>query len=124
MKSMGKINGAYTLPSEDTVIEAAVKLFEVETGLHIEERTWQYRQIPDRGASAARFALTDGKKTVFSNVLVVARYSTSQDFKLEVQASINGLPSVRRVFYVVEESPTLLRQHLEPSDRLSDPRAS
>lgn len=91
------------IPSEETVREAAKKIFEDEAGLEIDNGSWQYRMMPDRDIAVARFALCDGANTVFRRVLIMVRYSAENTCKIDVQASINRFPPTRREFYVAEE---------------------
>ena len=94
------------IPTEEILVEAAVKIFEFEAGLRMESETWQYRAFPEKGVAAAIFALSNGMSTRFDNVLLVARYSNSNPHMVQVQASVRGLSPTRRNFYVIDNALT------------------
>jgi hypothetical protein len=90
-------------PSEKMMRELAGKLFEADSGLRIEQGTWKYRTIAERGAAGAKFALSDGRGILFGDVAVFASYDRSHSCRIMVKATINGYPPMNREFYVVEE---------------------
>lgn len=93
----------YHVPPEKTMREVAHKLFEVDIGLKIEDGSWKYNPIPLSNSAEVKFTLFNGKMLVFSDVRVIGKYESEDSCKLQIQASINGLPPAVREFYVVEE---------------------
>jgi hypothetical protein len=114
---MGNDYQGRRIPTQEILMEAAVKIFEFEAGLRVESGTWQYRALPEKGVAAAKFALSNGMSTRFDNVLIVARYSDSKPHMIQVQASVRGLSPMRRDFYVIDNA-------LAPASqaRASDPQ--
>lgn len=102
---MGEPSGRGGVPSQNIVREAAFKIFEAESKLHIEPESWQFKSLADKGIAAAKFALASAKGIIFRNVLVLVRYDKSSPYKIHVQASINGLSPMHREFYVAEGFP-------------------
>lgn len=90
------------MPTPEIMREVAEQLFEKEAGLHVMNDSWRYHQLAEKGVAAARFALSDGKKTVFNHVLVAARYEASKPVRLKVLASIHGFSPTSREFFVTE----------------------
>ena len=63
----------------------------------------EYNPIPLGNAAEVKFTLFNGKMTVFSDVRIIGKYESEDFCKIEIQASINGLPPAVREFYVIEE---------------------
>ncbi len=100
---MTSVYPLYHVPPEETMREVAHKLFEEEVGLRIKAESWCYTPILMSNAAEVKFALYNGKMTVFTDVRILGKYESEDSCKIEIQASINGLPPAVREFYVVEE---------------------
>jgi hypothetical protein len=88
------------VPTQEIVREAVSKLFEMEGRLWVDPESWRYTALPENGISEARFALMDGNEAIFRDVLVLAWYDEKSPRKLQVKASIRGLSSTTREFFV------------------------
>jgi hypothetical protein len=97
---MEMVETSIRTPAESIIKEAAEKLFTKGTGLHVDQGSWQYKALPERGIAEARFSLSDGTRIIFANVLILAQYGKISPHKLEVRASIDGFSSMQREFFV------------------------
>lgn len=95
------MEGYVKIPTRETMREVAEQLFENEAGLHVITESWLYHTLPEKGVAAARFALSDGQKTVFNHVIITGRYEASEPSRLKILASIQGFSPTTRVFLEV-----------------------
>lgn len=104
---MTGVNSTYHIPPEEAMREVAKRLFEEETGLKIDVKSWLYNYLPESSVAVARFALLKGQSTIFNDVRVFGKYESDNSCKMHVRASINGLPPTVREFFVLKECERL-----------------